>query len=404
MADRIVFLGSCNSVTPADPLKSEDAKMTDVQRHFARTLPYDELLAGLEAAQAEQAVYDKIDPATGLQLWAYTSSCVYDRKWSVFSRHARGLILDPAERRVVATPFPKFFNLGETDDALPSEPFEVFEKVDGSLIVLFHFAGQWRASTRGAFGTEQAVWAERWMGDFDLSPLEIGHTYLAEAVYPENRIVIPYDEQGLVLLSAYDAHGFELDRGVLQQTADSLGWRLARRHVFDSFDDMAAQAKSLPEHDEGYVVRFASGYRVKVKSPAYCQLHALIHRVTPLGLWDLLADGEDTQAVRRRLPEELWDDFDAILQVLQQAIDDSIAEVGQFAASVAHLEDKDVGKMREEIPPSIFAKLFFYRRNPDLRSDRRAFEKILREIKPKGNVLPGYTPSATLTRMVGDAE
>ena len=374
------------------------------QPHFARTMDFGTLVAGLEQARAQQAVYCKTDPATGLQLWAYTASCVYDRKWDAFSLHARGLILDPAAKRVVATPFPKFFNFGENDDPLPDEPFEAFEKVDGSLIILFHHAGRWHATTRGAFGTEQALWAQDWMAGFDLAPLDRGHTYLAEAVYPANRIVVPYAEQGLVLLSAYDDAGMELASCDLQDIADRLGWRMAKRHAFASFAEMRATAAGLPESDEGYVVRFASGHRLKVKSPAYCHLHALINRVTPLGVWEVLQAGEAPETMRRQLPEELWADFDAILATLEAAIEARIAEVAAVAGTVESLSDKEVGLMRAEIPAPVFAKLFQYRRDPDLRSDRRSLERLLREVKPRGNVLPGYQPSPAIARMTGEAD
>jgi hypothetical protein len=54
----------------------------------------------------------------------------------------------PATKRIVATPFPKFFNAGEHNGTIPALPFEVFEKVDGSLGILYHFDGAWGASTK----------------------------------------------------------------------------------------------------------------------------------------------------------------------------------------------------------------------------------------------------------------
>ena len=60
---------------------------------------------------------------------------------------ARGVILDPEAKRVVASPFPKFFNVGEKADSIPNLPFETFEKLDGSLIILFYHKGEWRTSS-----------------------------------------------------------------------------------------------------------------------------------------------------------------------------------------------------------------------------------------------------------------
>src|SRR6478609_3724980 len=248
--------------------------MTSELRHFARTIHYDELIAGLRAAQADHAVYCKTD-ASGLELWNYTQACTYNKRWTPFSLVARGLILDPATRSVVATPFPKFFNLGENGDGMPDEPFEVYEKLDGSLIILFHHQDRWRAVTRGTFGSAQALWAEQIMAAADLSHLAPGTTYLAEAVYAENRIIVAYDEDALVLLSGYDAEGFELPFAELAATGDAIGWRTAERYAFASADELIADARGLPDQREGYVVRFASGQRLKLKGPAYCALHAI---------------------------------------------------------------------------------------------------------------------------------
>lgn len=112
---------------------------------------------------------------------------VYDRNWTPFSLVARGLVLDMNIERVAATRFPKFFNLGERgDETIPDLPFETFEKVDRSLIIIFWHAGEWRTATKGSLRSDQAVWARQTLAAADLSHLERGTTYLAEAVYPEN--------------------------------------------------------------------------------------------------------------------------------------------------------------------------------------------------------------------------
>ena len=377
--------------------------MTMMSRHFARSISYDELIAGLREAQADRAVYCKTDPS-GLELWNYTDSCTYDRKWTPFSLVARGLIVDPVSRSVVATPFPKFFNLGENGEGMPDEPFEVFEKLDGSLIILFHHRDRWRAVTRGAFGTAQAQWAERLMAGADLSHLAPGTTYLAEAVYAENRIIVAYDEDALVLLSAYDAEGHELAHAELVATGNAIGWRTAERYAFESADALLADAKGLPEQREGYVVRFASGQRLKLKGPAYCALHAIIARVTPLGMWELLRDEADLDDIRRRIPEELWADFDAINGLLMQALDRELGSVAGFAREVEHLSDREIGLMHGSVDPQIFGRIFAYRKNPDLLSDPRARERLFRDVRPVGNALEGYEPSYAWTKIVGEAE
>ena len=119
--------------------------------HPARKFTFDELWAGLKSAKAAGDVNEHIG-GDGLSLFCYSKSCVYERHWDEMTMLARGIILDPAEKRVVATPFPKFFNAGERADSIPDLPFEVFEKMDGSLIILFHHKGEWRCGTKGSLG------------------------------------------------------------------------------------------------------------------------------------------------------------------------------------------------------------------------------------------------------------
>ena len=164
-------------------------------------MPFDALLAGLERARGVGFVHRRFDPVMKLQLFVYTPRGVYEDGWDAFTLLARGLVIDPDAGRIVATPFAKFFNAGERHGDIPDLPFEAFEKLDGSLIIVFHHAGAWRTATKGAFDSPQAAWAKARLDAADLAPLSPGTTYLFEAVYPENRIVVRYAAPALVLLA-----------------------------------------------------------------------------------------------------------------------------------------------------------------------------------------------------------
>jgi RNA ligase len=222
--------------------------------HPARTLPFRDLADGLEASKAAGMVATK--ESDGRTIYVYTNRCVYDNGWNEFTLLARGLILDHADRRIVATPFPKFFNAGERNGTIPDLPFEVYEKVDGSLAILHHHRGAWRAATKGAFDSTQARWVEGQLAQQNLSPLDPGTTYLVEAVYPENRIVVHYDKAELVLLAAYHEDGSEADYDGLANVAAQMGWRMAARHSYSAFSDLLTAAAALPANEEGFVIRF----------------------------------------------------------------------------------------------------------------------------------------------------
>jgi RNA ligase len=164
----------------------------------------------------------KTHPTLPLTILTYSRGCQYDRHWTEATTKCRGLIVEDSGR-IVAWCLPKFFNHSEHEfgfdyaPPLPAdEPFEIFDKEDGSLGLIFHYAGTWRLASKGSFISEQAQWGQRWLNAHDTGSLDPACTYLAEILYPENRIVVNNgDEQTLVLLAVYGPNGVEqrLERG-----------------------------------------------------------------------------------------------------------------------------------------------------------------------------------------------
>ena len=116
--------------------------------HPAHRLPFDDLWDGLLGAHAKGFVYRRTDSVTGLQIFVYAPRCVYEDGWDNHTMVGRGLIVDTESKRIVATPFPKFFNAGERRGDIPDLPFKAFEKLDGSLIVIYHHDRAWRTAPK----------------------------------------------------------------------------------------------------------------------------------------------------------------------------------------------------------------------------------------------------------------
>ena len=371
-------------------------------RHPARTIGFDSLIEGLEAARAAGLVYRRDDRDTGRSLYCYTSRCVYETAWTDLTVLARGLIVDRQERRIVATPFPKFFNAGEGGRTAPDLPFETFDKLDGSLAIIHHHHGRWRVATKGAFDSEQAFWAENWLSARDLSALDPGTTYLAEAIYPDNRIVIRYEQSTLVLLAAYAEDGTELAYEDIAALAARLGWPVAERRSYNSLSQLLIEARDLPKTSEGFVIRYADGTRLKLKGEEYRRIHALISRCTPLAMWEAMAAGDDLQAIRRDLPEEFWEDFDSITALLKAQYDRLTAKIAETAATVAHLSDKELGLIIGTLPADTGNYVFGFRKSGGT-FEPRVQQKLFRQIRPTGNELAGYVPSYAMGRLMEEA-
>lgn len=376
--------------------------------HPARRFDYATLLDMLHHARSQCNVNMVQQPETGLALWCYTKKAVYERAWhDPAVVLARGLILDIPGRKVVATPFPKFFNIGEWNEPFPNRPFEAFEKLDGSLIIIFHHRGKWRAATKGSLTSPQAGWAQRWLNTHPrvTNTLMPGTTYLAEAIYPENRIVIQYtpEKTGLQLLGGYAEDGKELSYTHLFQMAQITEFGIAKRVPFSSVSDLITAQKKLPATEEGWVIRFDNGHRLKVKGDEYCRIHRFISRCTPLAVWEWMAEGKPTEDFRKELPEEFWQDFDTIVALLNQKLTNIIVRVGAVVREWQNLSDKEVGLQINELPDDVRSFVFPMRKHGDLLANSKTCAALYRKIRPTHNVLEGYKPSTSINRVLAEA-
>ena len=242
-------------------------------------------------------------PTLPLAIFNYSRECQYSGMWDDITLNCRGLILDTSGN-VIAKPFPKFFNYEEhTADEIPNENFEVFEKMDGSLGIFFHYAGEWHMATRGSFTSEQAIKgmeiATRNRLYMECVP---GFTYLFEIIYPENRIVVDYGkEERLVLLGIMNPAGEELS---YEEIVDD-GWDIVDR--YDGVNDFTKLKETINKDAEGFVIRFRNGMRMKIKGDEYVRLHRIITNFSTKDIWELLKNNEPLEPFLERVPDE----FDA---------------------------------------------------------------------------------------------
>jgi RNA ligase len=279
--------------------------------------------ADLTAAIDAGHVTSKAHPELSISILTYTRECQYGHIWTPVTMRCRGLIFDEDTRAVVALPFPKIFvtamhGVHDFAPPLPAEPFEIFAKADGSLIIAFHYAGRWHAASKGSFISEQAQWAQAVLDKADLSGLDTGLTYLAEAIYPDNRIVVDYGQrEELVLLAAYrPADGTEEPLAAVAPHWKPIGPAVRSWGLGDGIaelEELAAASTTLDgtavsgTDEEGYVIRYASGQRAKVKLAAYLTLHRLFTGTNERTIWEVLASGQDPAALFDQVPDEFAD-------------------------------------------------------------------------------------------------
>lgn len=276
----------------------------------------------LEKEVADRFVTKQKHPDTDLWIYNYSQRAQYERHWNDITMQTRGLILD-SQYNVVARPFKKFFNLGEEDVDLPAEDFEITEKMDGSLGILYWIDGDPCLATRGSFTSEQANYGTNmfrqwfWNAGSPSDKFERGKTYLFEIIAPWNRIVVDY--KGLkanVMLAVIDN-----ETGKDHPLPD---WypHLVKR--YDGITDLDRLKDMAEDNREGFCIRFVNGLRLKVKFDEYVRLHRIVTQINARHIWEMLRDGKPLDEVLERVPDEFYQwvkDTESDLRKKYDAID-----------------------------------------------------------------------------------
>lgn len=204
-------------------------------------------------------------------------------------RECRGLVLNTNDNSVVAKSFHRFFNWGELQDEMNLFDFSDFivqEKLDGSLVLLYHFNNSWFANTRGSFATDfmeeqNFTWTEgfcRALGIKNINDLSLDKelTYICEFCSPWNKVVHTYHEPKMYFLTAFN--------GITElsyQEYDRLNVGPLIKPNRTEFSSIQQILNYLVENSadnptfEGFVIRDKNNLRYKVKSETYRALHRL---------------------------------------------------------------------------------------------------------------------------------
>lgn len=240
-------------------------------------------------------------------------------------RECRGIILEKGTWNIVCHPFHKFFNLGENNAFdIKLEDSYVFEKVDGSVIKIYHYDNKWNIATNGTIDADDAFTMDGIsfktlfydiISEDDFNKLTENFnkdtTYLFELIHPSSQIVVNYENRKeLVFLGMIhnevivnDGKEFLFDYDILkfrkgmEKLFDKLPIRYPRVFDLNDIDDINKLSDIADEENangndfEGFVV--AQLYndniigRVKIKSPKYVNLH---HVATGEGVTNNLID------------------------------------------------------------------------------------------------------------------
>ena len=269
------------------------------------------MLETLEKYHNEGLLHKQIHPTLDLTIWNYSPKVQYEKLWDEITLQCRGLVTN-SDGKIIARPFGKFFNYEEHEDInIPNETFDVYEKMDGSLGILFNYKDEWIMATRGSFISEQSIKATEILKKYKYKYLPSDCTYLFEIIYPQNRIVVNYgDDEKLVLLGSIQTNstldvveGYEYD--IHNESYEELGFELVKK--YDGITDFTVIKKDISDSKEGFVIRFKNGFRMKIKGDEYCRLHHILTNISNRDIWEYLKDGKPLDDILDKVPDEFYD-------------------------------------------------------------------------------------------------
>ena len=208
-------------------------------------------------------------------------------------QECRGLILkkEGNKYKIASLRFTKFFNYGQDGAAKLNfeNPIEVSQKIDGSLIGVWYDKDTgWHISTSGnidasdapiQFQTDKLKTYEDLFLEaipFNIEDLNKNVTYMFELISPYNRIIVPYKETEVYLLSIRENASLkEYPSNVVDDLGEELGCKTPRKFNCANINEAIEAVNSLKEgdeHFEGFVLRDWQNQRVKLKSPDYMNL------------------------------------------------------------------------------------------------------------------------------------
>lgn len=225
-------------------------------------------------------------------------------------REARGLVLDEAnDWNAVCVRFNKFFNYGEGHAAeIDWTSARVQEKVDGSLMTIYHYDGKWHVASSGSPDASGQVhgwdftFAELFWKTFNEMGLKLpvaAHSLCLsfELTSQFNRVVVPHKEAALTLIGAHlrdvpPALGNEI------AVEKIIGYPIVKSYKLSSFDDIVQSFADIdPISQEGYVVVDADLNRVKIKHPGYVALHHLKDGFGPRRIVEIIRASEKSEVL-----------------------------------------------------------------------------------------------------------
>ena len=216
--------------------------------------------------------------------------------------------------------------------------FEVYEKLDGSLGILYFWENKAYIATRGSFSSSMALHATSVLNTrYDVSLLDKSKTYLFEIIYPEDLHIVTYKDIDDIFLLAVIDNETGIDDDISK-------WNNVFKCTtkYDGFSDYTKIREAFSgKNREGFAIKLKSGFRMKLKFAEYWKLHFLKAGFTEKQILQYLID-DDKESIQKYL-----DMFDEEHQIYYNRIIDKFKEAYNSILDKARMQYREFDTDKE---------------------------------------------------------
>jgi RNA ligase len=123
--------------------------------------------------------------------------------------------------------------------------------------------------------------------------------------------VVQYDFEDLVLLGMINTktenevvlHSEDVDLR-LKNLIQNIGFRVVKK--YDGISDFTTLKNIIKDDEEGYVVKFSNGDRMKIKGEEYLRLHKIMTNISTTTVWEILSSGGKIEDFLKDVPDEFY--------------------------------------------------------------------------------------------------
>jgi len=296
--------------------------------------------------------------------------------------------------KVVALPYPKFFNLNEnkTTQGLDITKFKYcLEKIDGSLISVFKLPnGVSDLKTMKSIASDVAIQAKydmfpdkvlmNWCSDL----IDKGETPLFEYVSYESRIVLDYNGTFVYFLGTRNVNTGEMKPFFDYSLPDNVGANVRTPRIF--YNDKEVQEYLKQDGIEGVVMTLESGQMIKLKTEEYCQIHRVISIASPKQV--IIAFYNDTLDDAKAILEshKLVKELELVKRVEKEYItnlDTLILRVTDYLADNPDFDNKDIAKDLMQRDKRLANAIFSYKKEQMNKIEYIIYKEMIEEYKQR---------------------